>query len=83
MAKVSFPRLSRKPAGASRPGLVYTMPTLQNPTTATASLDRRRQIVRIARAHGTIIVEDDAYGFLVEPRATPYWELAREIRAST
>jgi DNA-binding transcriptional MocR family regulator len=60
------------------PRLVYTMPNLQNPTTVTAGIDRRRAIARIARAHGTIIVEDDAYGFLVEPRATPYWALARE-----
>ena len=61
-----------------RPRFVYTMPTLHNPTTATASLARRREIVRIARAHNVLIVEDDAYGFLLEPRATPYFELARD-----
>ncbi|HMN85818.1 MAG TPA: PLP-dependent aminotransferase family protein [Bauldia sp.] len=61
------------------PRLLYTMPTLQNPTTATASLDRRRAIARIARAHGVLIVEDDAYGFLVAPRATPYLSIARDI----
>jgi DNA-binding transcriptional MocR family regulator len=62
-----------------RPRLVYTMPTLHNPTNATASLARRQEIARIARAHNVLIVEDDAYGFLVEPRATPYWELAPDI----
>lgn len=62
-----------------RPRFVYTMPTLHNPTTATASLERRKEIVRIARAHNVLIVEDDAYGFLVEPRATPYFQLARDI----
>jgi len=62
-----------------RPRFVYTMPTLHNPTTATASLERRKEIVRIARKHNVLIVEDDAYGFLVEPRATPYWQLARDI----
>ncbi|MEO8667080.1 MAG: PLP-dependent aminotransferase family protein [Bauldia sp.] len=60
------------------PRLLYTMPTLQNPTTVTASVERRRAIARIARAHSVIIVEDDAYGFLVEPRATPYFAIARE-----
>lgn len=60
------------------PRLLYTMPTLHNPTTATASIERRREVARIARANGVIIVEDDAYGFLVEPRATHYWELARD-----
>jgi DNA-binding transcriptional MocR family regulator len=62
-----------------RPRFVYTMPTLHNPTTATASLARRKEIVRIARAHNVLIVEDDAYGFLVEPRAIPYCQLARDI----
>src|SRR5439155_1273282 len=62
-----------------RPRFVYTMPTLHNPTNATAGLGRRQEIVRIARAHGVLIVEDDAYGFLVEPRATPYCQLARDI----
>jgi DNA-binding transcriptional MocR family regulator len=60
------------------PRLLYTMPTLQNPTTANAGADRRQAIARIARAYGVTIVEDDAYGFLVEPRATPYWAIARE-----
>jgi DNA-binding transcriptional MocR family regulator len=64
---------------AFRPRFVYTMPTLHNPTNATASLGRRQEIVRIARAHDVLIVEDDAYGFLVEPRATPYCQLARDI----
>ena len=62
-----------------RPRFVYTMPTLHNPTNATAGLGRRQEIVLIARAHGVLIVEDDAYGFLVEPRATPYCQLARDI----
>lgn len=62
-----------------QPRFVYTMPTLHNPTMATASLKRRQEIVRIARQHNVLIVEDDAYGFLVEPRATPYCQLARDI----
>jgi DNA-binding transcriptional MocR family regulator len=62
-----------------RPRFVYTMPTLHNPTTATASVARRKEIAAIAKAHNVLIVEDDAYGFLLEPRATPYFELARDI----
>jgi DNA-binding transcriptional MocR family regulator len=62
-----------------RPRFVYTMPTLHNPTTATAGPGRRKEIARIARAHNVLIVEDDAYGFLIEPRATPYCHLARDI----
>jgi DNA-binding transcriptional MocR family regulator len=62
-----------------RPRFVYTMPTLHNPTTATIGLARREEIVRIARDHGVLIVEDDAYGFLLEPRAVAYCHLARDI----
>jgi DNA-binding transcriptional MocR family regulator len=64
---------------AWHPRFVYTMPTLHNPTTATASIKRRKEISAIARAHNVLIVEDDAYGFLIEPRVTPYFELARDI----
>jgi len=64
---------------AWRPRFVYTMPTLHNPTTATASTVRRKEIVAIARRHNVLIVEDDAYGFLIQPRVTPYFELARDI----
>ncbi len=35
--------------------------------------------MRIARANNVLIVEDDAYGFLVEPRTVTYCHLAREI----
>lgn len=61
-----------------RPRFLYTMPTLHNPTNATAGPARRREIARIARERQVLIVEDDAYGFLAEPRGTPYWELASD-----
>ena len=61
------------------PRLLYTMPTLHNPTARTSSTEHRREIVRIARAHDVLIVEDDAYGFLVRPRAAAYWNIAPDI----
>jgi len=39
----------------------YTLPTLHNPTTRTMSLQRRADIVRVARARDLWIVEDDVY----------------------
>jgi DNA-binding transcriptional MocR family regulator len=56
-----------------RPAAIYAIPTLQNPTTATMGLARRRDIVAVARAAGVPMVEDDAYGRLPE---TPFPALA-------
>jgi DNA-binding transcriptional MocR family regulator len=52
-----------------RAKLLYCTPTLHNPTTATMSEERRRQIAEIARRHGLMMVEDDSYGLLA--RNTP------------
>ena len=51
------------------PKALYCTPTFQNPTTATLGLERRREIVRIARRHRVALIEDDAYGKL--PAAPP------------
>jgi DNA-binding transcriptional MocR family regulator len=74
-----IPEAFEKACIEHRPRFVYTMPTLHNPTTVTVGPSRRSEIVRIARAHNVLIVEDDAYGFLVEPRPTPYCQMARDI----
>ncbi|KAJ1665090.1 hypothetical protein EV178_003529 [Coemansia sp. RSA 1646] len=55
------------------PRLVYTVPTAQNPTGATMSLARRREIYAIAQKHNLIIVEDDPYYYL---QLGPYKPLA-------
>ncbi len=63
---------------ASKPRLFYTMPTLHNPTTIVASEERRKAIARIARRHNVVLIEDDAYGFLIEQRPPSLRELARD-----
>jgi len=50
--------------------LIYLNPTLQNPTTHTMPEARRREIARVARQHGVLIVEDDPY-WLLTPDAPP------------
>ena len=40
------------------------MPNFQNPTGVSLSLERRREVVAIAREHDLLIVEDDPYGEL-------------------
>ncbi len=49
---------------------IYCTPTLQNPTTATMSLERRRDIARIVRAAGVPLIEDDPYARLL-PQPLP------------
>jgi DNA-binding transcriptional MocR family regulator len=46
------------------PKALYCIPTLQNPTAATMSAGRRREIADICKRHNVILVEDDIYGFL-------------------
>jgi DNA-binding transcriptional MocR family regulator len=61
-----------------RTRVLVTMPTLHNPTTATQSAERRRQIIEVARRHDLMIVEDDIYGFLLESPPEPLAALAPE-----
>ena len=67
------PDALKRACKAHRPKAVYLIPTLHNPTTATLPPQRRAAIADIIRANKTILVEDDAYGWLapaVAPIAT-------------
>ena len=56
--------LDRLQADGRRPKFVYTVPTFQNPAGVTMSLDRRRQLVRIAKQRELFVLEDNPYGLL-------------------
>jgi DNA-binding transcriptional MocR family regulator len=56
---------------------VYLTPTLHNPTTATLPPKRREMIADIIRANKTILIEDDAYGWL-QPGTPPIANLIPE-----
>jgi 2-aminoadipate transaminase len=47
-----------------KPAFLYTIPTFQNPSGRTLSLDRRHRLVELAEAHDLLIVEDDPYGLV-------------------
>jgi 2-aminoadipate transaminase len=47
-----------------RPKLVYVVANFQNPKGTTLSLERRRELVRLAQKHRFLILEDDPYGEL-------------------
>jgi 2-aminoadipate transaminase len=55
---------TRLKAAGKRVKGVYVIPNFQNPTGVTLSLERRRQLVRLAETHDLIIFEDDPYGEL-------------------
>jgi DNA-binding transcriptional MocR family regulator len=46
------------------PAFVYTIPTFQNPSGRTMTLERRRQILGIAAMHDLLVLEDDPYGLV-------------------
>lgn len=50
------------------PRLLYCIPTIHNPTTATMSLQRRRDILAVAQLHHLHVVEDDPYSLLMDDR---------------
>ena len=47
-----------------RPRVVYTVPTFQNPTGTTMSVERRRHVAALADRYGVVIVEDAPYAAL-------------------
>jgi 2-aminoadipate transaminase len=62
-----------------RASFLYTIPTFQNPSGRTLPLERRRQLIELAREHELLILEDDPYGlirFEGDPQPTLF-ELAR------
>lgn len=62
----------------ARPRALYCVPTLDNPTTATLSRERREALAAIARRYDVAIIEDDAYGALPEAAPPPLASLAPE-----
>jgi 2-aminoadipate transaminase len=49
-------------ASAQRPRFVYLLPTFQNPSGVSMTLERRRHLLEIAHNHDLFIIEDDPYG---------------------
>jgi 2-aminoadipate transaminase len=56
--------LDRLEADGRTPKFVYTVPTFQNPAGVSMSLERRRELVRIAKRRELFVLEDNPYGLL-------------------
>ncbi|KAJ3559075.1 hypothetical protein NM688_g564 [Phlebia brevispora] len=73
--------LENWPASKPKPKVLYTVPYGSNPTGATATLDRRLEVLALAREHEFFILEDDPYHFLYYgpmPRPPSYFALERD-----
>lgn len=46
------------------PKAIYTVPTFQNPSGTTLSLDRRRELLNLANQWNAVVIDDDPYGML-------------------
>lgn len=57
---------------------LYVTPTLHNPTGATMSAARRRDIARLCRHYDVTIIEDDVYSIFAAPSLSPLASLAPE-----
>ncbi|WFU33687.1 PLP-dependent aminotransferase family protein [Bradyrhizobium brasilense] len=62
-----------------RPKAFYPLATLQNPTTVTMSVERRKEVVAIAREFGVSIIEDDIYSLIPRNAPPPLSALAPEL----
>jgi 2-aminoadipate transaminase len=56
--------LARLDREGRRPKFIYTIPNFHNPGGVTMSLERRRELVRIAGERELLILEDNPYGML-------------------
>ncbi|EMC95510.1 hypothetical protein BAUCODRAFT_578314 [Baudoinia panamericana UAMH 10762] len=55
-----------------KPFLMYTVPTGQNPTGSTQTLQRRKEVYAVAQKHDLYILEDEPYYFLqMQPYTGP------------
>lgn len=51
-------------AAGRTPKAIYTIPTFQNPSGATLSLERRHRLLELARSWGSMVIDDDPYALL-------------------
>lgn len=70
--------LENWPSSKPRPRVLYTIPYGCNPTGATTSLTRRKEVLDLSRKYNFLILEDDPYYFMyfgASPRIASYFML--------
>jgi 2-aminoadipate transaminase len=73
--------LGARLAGGWRPKILYTIPDFQNPSGLSMSLERRQELVALARRYGFMILEDVAYRELSFADVPPptLWTMAPDV----
>lgn len=61
-------QLDRLARDGATPKLIYTIPTIQNPTGSIMPLERRRALLALARRHDVPVFEDECYADLLWSR---------------
>ena len=54
-----------------RPKFIYTIPTIQNPTSTVMPVERRREILDVSREYGVPVIEDECYADLLWDETWP------------
>lgn len=57
--------LERLKQAGTKPKYIYTIPTVQNPTSSIMPLDRRQEFLRLAASYDVPIFEDECYSDLI------------------
>ncbi|KAL6944836.1 Aromatic/aminoadipate aminotransferase 1 [Hanseniaspora osmophila] len=69
--------------GVPKPKLLYTIPTGQNPTGSSLSVERKVAIYELAKKHDFIIIEDEPYYFLQTGEYVPADKRAPVTKAAS
>ena len=70
--------INRVQAEGKRAKILYTISNFHNPAAATLTIERRKRVVELCRAHDILIIQDDAYGRIGfgEPTPPSFYALA-------
>jgi 2-aminoadipate transaminase len=64
-------QLAALKAAGTVPKMIYTIPTIQNPTGSILPLDRRHGLLALAKQYGIVIFEDECYADLIWAGGAP------------
>ena len=74
-----IPEAFEKLCAQQHPKILFMMPTVQNPTLATLSRERRMAIAEIAHKYNVWIIEDAIYAPLIDDQVPPMAHFAPEL----